>query len=115
MSELAAVEAADLDGSRLVRVSGEIDLSNAHDVMDSISEAVPHDAGRVILDLSRTAYLDSAGVAMVFRLAERLGHRRQELRLVVPEDAPIRAVLELTNVPRVVPLRTSVAEAADPG
>jgi anti-anti-sigma factor len=111
---LAVVEAAELAGSSLVRVSGEIDLSNAHDVMDSISEAVPHDARRVVLDLSATAYLDSSGIAMLFRLAERLAHRRQELRVVVPDDSPIRAVLELTDVPRVVAVRATVAEAAEP-
>lgn len=112
MTELARVRSGEVPGARLVRVSGEVDLSNAHDVMDSISAAVPHDATRVILDLSTTAYLDSAGIAMVFRLAERLAHRRQELRLVVPQHSPIRAVLELTDVPRVVPVEETVAEAS---
>jgi anti-anti-sigma factor len=114
VSELARVEAADLDDARLVRVSGEIDLSNARDVMEAICGAVPHDASLVVVDLSETAYLDSSGIAMIFRLAERLSYSRQELRLVVPADAPIRAVLELTSLHQVVPVQDAIIETPDP-
>jgi anti-anti-sigma factor len=114
VSELARIEAMDLDGARLVRVSGEIDLSNARDVMESIGGAVPHDASLVIVDLSETSYLDSAGIAMIFRLAQRLSYSRQELRLVVPQDAPIRAVLELTNLHQVIPVQEAIFVTPDP-
>lgn len=114
MSELARIETRNLGRGRLVRVSGEIDLSNARDVMDAIAAAVPHDASLVVVDLSDTTYLDSSGIAMIFRLAERLGHRRQELRLVVPAAGPIRAVIELTNVERVVPVVETIDEMPDP-
>jgi len=114
VTEFARVEAIDIDGGRLVRVSGEIDLSNARDVMDAIGAEVPTDASVVVVDLSNTAYLDSAGIAMIFRLAERLSYTRQELRLVVPVDAPIRAVLELTSVPQVIPVQDAIDATPDP-
>ncbi len=114
MSELARIEAGDLDEVRVVRVTGEIDLSNARDVMDAIGRAVTHDARSVVVDLSDTTYLDSAGIAMIFRLAERLSCSRQELRLVVPADAPIRAVLALTNVPEVIPVLDAISGIPDP-
>lgn len=113
MSDLARVEASDIDGARLVRVSGEIDLSNARAVMDAIGLAVPHEASLVVVDLSETDYLDSAGIAMIFRLAERLSHRRQDLRLVVPAEAPVRAVLELTNLPRVIAVQEAITDHPD--
>lgn len=113
MNGLARVEADDLGDACLVSVRGEIDLSNAREVMDGIRAAATHDATLVILDLSGTTYLDSAGIAMVFRLAERLGHSRQELRLVVPADAPIRRGLELTRVTALLPVHESVAAASD--
>jgi anti-anti-sigma factor len=69
---------------------------------------VPRDATLVVLDLGGTRYLDSAGIAMLFRLVERFGHRRQELRLVVPPGSPIRAVIELTSLPAVVRVQDSV-------
>ncbi len=108
MTELATVDAVTVDGSPVVRVSGEIDLSNAADVMEAIATtlpaALPANATTVVVDLSDTGYVDSAGIAMLFRLAERLGHGRQQLHLVVPVGAPIRRVLELTNLTGVIPV-----------
>ena len=43
-------------------------------------------------DQTQTAYLDSSGVSLVFELAERLNSRQQHVRVVVPEDAPLRRV-----------------------
>jgi anti-anti-sigma factor len=86
-------------------VAGEVDLSNADEVRDRIGALVAGEAAVLLLDLSDTAYLDSAGIAMLFRLAERLGWSRQELRLVVPPGSPIGGVIRLTNLDRVVPVQ----------
>lgn len=115
MSELVRVEGRDVDGVRVVQVRGEVDLSNAPDVMEAIAKEVPNDASLVVVDLSDTGYLDSSGIAMIFRLAQRLGYRRQEVRLVVPANSPIRAVLELTKVHQVIPVLESLSEVSDPG
>jgi anti-anti-sigma factor len=107
VSELATVEIED-DASgldrRVLGIRGEIDMSNASDIAERIELLVPNDVRTIVLNLSGTTYLDSAGVQFLFRMAERLQSRRQELRLVVPEDAPIRALLELAGVSKVVPL-----------
>lgn len=102
MSQLARVEAGERDGACLIYVGGEVDLSNAREVMDAIGALVPGDASLVVVDLSGARYVDSAGLAMIFRLAERLECSRQELRLVVPLLSPIRAVVELTGMDRVI-------------
>jgi anti-anti-sigma factor len=108
MNELAEVEAADLEDARVVRVSGEIDLSNAHDVLESIGEAVRSGATAIIVDLSGVTFLDSSGISMLFRLRERIGYSRQDLCLVVPPTSPIRRVLDLTRVSDVIPLHDSL-------
>lgn len=113
MSELSTIEAIDLGGTRLVRVSGEIDLSNARTLLGAIGDAVPGTAGVVAVDLGGVTYLDSSGIAMLFRLAERLVDRRQELRLVVPADAPVRRVLELTNLPALIHVQDALDELPD--
>lgn len=108
MTDLAQVAADTIDGTPVVRVSGEIDLSNAAEVRDAIGAAVPDAATVVVVDLSGTTYLDSAGIAMIFRLAERLRYSRQELRLVVPPDAPIRVVIRLTRMDQVIAVQDSI-------
>jgi len=109
MTELARVEDVSVDGTRIVRVSGEIDLSNVSAVLEAVADVLPTDAATVVVDLSETVYLDSSGIAMLFRLAERLEHSRQRLHLVVPPGAPIRRVLELTNLTGVIPVHDGTA------
>jgi anti-anti-sigma factor len=102
MSELATVR-CEQDGSRLVaHLAGEIDISNAGEVGTAIERAVPADAGAVIVDLSHVGYLDSSGISLLLRLSERLRARRIDLRLAVPRDAPVRAILELTGLGRMM-------------
>lgn len=112
MTDLAEVRLGAVNGSArdtvLLHVVGEVDLSNADDVRDRIGALVSSAAAVVLLDLSDTAYVDSAGIAMIFRLAERLGWSRQELRLVVPPDSPVGGVIRLTNLDRVVPVQERV-------
>ena len=104
MTELARVDISTDHGTQVVRIFGEIDLSNAAQVRDAIGASLP-DLPIVLLDLTGTEYLDSAGIAMLFRLAERLSYNRQELQLVVPPDAPIRAVIRLTKLDRVIAVK----------
>jgi len=106
MSDLARVEVGVVNGTETVSVFGEIDLSNATKVRDAIGAALP-DLPVVVVDLSGTAYLDSAGIAMFFRLAERLSYNRQELRLVVPPDASILKVIRLTKLDQVITVNDS--------
>jgi anti-anti-sigma factor len=110
MSELARLE---LSGDDVVvaRLSGEIDMSNANEVGDELSSAVPNTALGLVLDLTALTYLDSSGVHLVFDLAERLRRRQQQLRVVVPAGAPIRRVLRIVELDDSVPVLASVDEA----
>src|SRR2546430_1598447 len=110
VSELARID-AERSGSRcVVRVAGEIDISNATEVAREIESSIPTDCDRVVLDLAGTAYLDSSGISLLLRLAERLRARRQLMELVVPADSPVRGVLELTALPQVMPMETRLAD-----
>ena len=111
MSDLAWVEEEQQGTLCLVRVHGEVDLSNAQQVAAAISGAVGQDTRRLVVDLTDTTYLDSAGVALLLRLATRLQARRRQLRLVVPFNSPVRRVVEFTGLPRVIPVETRLEDA----
>ncbi len=110
MTALARVEAGRGAQRGVLAIHGEIDISNAQEVSAAIEAAMPNGTETLVIDLTGTTYLDSAGVQLLFQLAQRLQTRRQALTLVVPEEATIRAVLELTGMPRVVEMRTRLAE-----
>jgi anti-anti-sigma factor len=70
---LGGVEAAGDDaGDPVVRLTGEIDISNAEPIGDALDDIVGPDARRVVVDLSELQFMDSAGIAMLLRTAARL-------------------------------------------
>ncbi len=102
-------------GAVVVSVNGEVDDSNAGQLMRAIAESVPASVGRLILDLSDTRYLDSSGVEVIFTLARDLQARRQALELVVPEQSGVRRVLELCDITSVAPVFATLTEAKGDG
>jgi anti-anti-sigma factor len=102
VNAMARVDVERETGRIVLRISGEVDISNAREVSATLEAAVPNAADVLVVDLSGTTYLDSSGVQLLFELAHRVQARRQELRVVVPEGAPIRTVLDLTGLPKVV-------------
>jgi stage II sporulation protein AA (anti-sigma F factor antagonist) len=95
---LAEIRVSDDGGVRTVRVRGEVDLSNLADLERAVTEIPNHTLG-VLLDLSRTTYIDSSTVQLLYRLRSRVKRRRQLLSVVSPDGSPIRRVLELTGFP----------------
>jgi anti-anti-sigma factor len=100
------------DGEEVVgHIVGEIDISNATDLGAALEGAVPQRAIGLVLDLSRATYIDSAGIHLLFRLGSRLTRRRQQLRVVVPDTAAIRKVVNLAGLNWTVPQDGTVGEA----
>ena len=108
MEPAEELEFEPLGDAVLAHLRGEVDLANARSVRDRLLEAVPNTATGLVLDLTATQHLDSSGVRVLFELAERLENRRQKLEIVIPDEAPIKRVLLLTEIDRVVPLFSSV-------
>ena len=87
----------------VARLVGEVDLSNAAELGSALEGSIAPATRGVVLDLSTTAYLDSAAIRMIFDLERALRGRRRQLRLVVPAGMPVEKVLKLTGVLWTVP------------
>lgn len=111
MSTTADIAIERLGEWTVARVDGELDMSNCSYVRDELTRSIPGEVNGLIVDLSETIYLDSAAIELLFELARRLGRRRQELRIVMPGDSPLRRVLELTDVRAVAPVHPTVDAA----
>jgi anti-anti-sigma factor len=111
MTELANVMLEKRGDVQVARLAGEVDISNAKRLQADIAAIVPNDAAGLVLDLSDTDYLDSAGIRMLFDLHGRLSDRRQRLAAVVPEGSLIRGSLLVTEVDQAFPLRPTLDDA----
>jgi anti-anti-sigma factor len=94
----------------LARLSGEIDLSNAGAVEDQVTGGLAG-ATAVAVDLSALSYLDSAGLALLSRLAGRLSELSGSLRLVVPPDAFVSRTLSISGLALAIPVDETVEAA----
>ena len=98
MSDLATFTADRADDVIVGALSGEVDLSNAAELVRAITEAVPNSARGLVLDLSALSYIDSSGVRLVLSLAGSLRWRGQELVIAAPEGSSCRRVLTLAGI-----------------
>jgi anti-anti-sigma factor len=100
----ARVEAETEEGRVRIVVRGEIDLQNAGDVEAQLTEAISNQATMVSIDLADVAYLDSAGLRVLFHLVDRLATLQIAVELVTPVRSPSRRVIELSGLAALVPL-----------
>lgn len=61
-----------LDGAPVLRATGEIDMSNCADFAAALDAALRQAADRVIIDLTRVEYLDSAALSVLLTRADRV-------------------------------------------
>jgi anti-anti-sigma factor len=89
------------DGSDLylVELSGELDLTNVPEVERRI-EALVVPGARIVLDLNRVTFLDSAALHLLFRLARRFGGR-ERFGIVLEPNALVARVLTMVGLDEV--------------
>jgi anti-anti-sigma factor len=108
---LAQIEHSDVDAVRVVSVAGELDISNV-DALREIAYAVPNESLGVVVDLTRTRFIDSTTIGLLFDLHASLARRRQGLRVVCAESSTPRRLLEVTAFPPDTLSEPDVAAAA---
>ena len=110
--QLADVEFEPNDHAVVARVTGEVDLSNAENLGSALLDSMPNREHGLILDLSAVAYLDSAGIRLIYQLRERLRVRAQTLSLVIPRSSASHDALRLAGVSEHVEMAVTVEEAS---
>jgi anti-anti-sigma factor len=94
----------------VARLAGELDLSNAGTVEDQVTRGLGG-VSSVAVDLAEVSYLDSAGLALLSRLAARIAGPGGALRLVVPPDAVVRRALWISGLTEAIPVDETVEAA----
>ena len=111
MRALARVLVERRDEVPLAAIEGEIDVSNAADIATEVRAAVDNRAAGLVVDLTPTTYLDSAGINLLFALGDDLRTRQLKLRLVVAPGSSIARMLDITSLDRAYPTYATVEEA----
>jgi anti-anti-sigma factor len=93
-----------------VAVSGEIDVTNADRLRNALLAVLDAGARGLVVDMTGTTFLDSAGVTALVRTSRRASATDTTLRLAVTAPSVLR-VLDLVGLDRVIGVYPSVSAA----
>ncbi|HEU5388430.1 MAG TPA: STAS domain-containing protein [Streptosporangiaceae bacterium] len=91
-----------VSGVPVVVTPEEVDITNAAGLRGALLETAAARDGTLVVDMSRTAFCDTAGIHALVGAHKRAHAERGELRLVVTTPA-VRRILALTGLDQVIP------------
>jgi anti-anti-sigma factor len=100
------IRETDDDDVVLIELSGELDLTNVPEVERRVEE-VATPGGRVVLDLNRVTFLDSAALHLLFRFARRFGGR-ERFGIVLEPNALVARVLTMVGLGEVARIDATI-------
>ena len=103
-----------INGMPVVTAPGEIDVTTAEHLRAVLFHAAARGHATVVVDMSRTRFCDSAGLAVLVRAHKRAVTEGGELRLVIPADGAVARIFAITRLDLVIPLFSSLDEALAP-
>lgn len=97
MSDLALMKFEDENGSVLVSLSGEVDVSNAESLKTGIERATSG-ADRIVIDLTAVEFFDSSGLRLLKQLSTGASRANVTFVVVAPPNSVARSVLDITSM-----------------
>ena len=94
-------------GRVVVRLTGEIDLSNVDGLEAQIDSAIAH-AQDVVIDLSAIDFIDSRGLRLLKRVSAAVAGRDGTLLVVAPATSVARSVLDMTGMSQELAVQDAV-------
>ena len=114
MTPLAELRSSRHGDAIVAEIVGEVDASNTGEIAGDLRELVSNRSTRMVVDLSPTRYLDSAGINLLFSLGEELRAHQVQLRLVVDPASPVARMLALTGLDKANATFASLSAALAP-
>jgi anti-sigma B factor antagonist len=102
----------ELKGDRriVLTVAGEVDLASVHELKAALSHAEDCQPRDVWIDLSEVEFMDSTGLAALVLAHRHLDDPVRRLAVICPEG-PVRRVLAIAGIDRVMPVHPSRGDA----
>ena len=92
-------------------LDGELDASSVGDVAVRVRRLVQNRELRLVVDLARVTYMDSAGINLLYAVGDELRARQQQLHLVIAPGSPILRTLSIVGADRSFPVHPSLDDA----
>ena len=97
-------------GYAVLSVAGNVDAGTEQRFRDALTSVLAHGVPRIVVDLSRVAFMSSAGIGVLMGVRRVLADAGGSLVLASPHGE-VAQVLSITGVAGVIPVTASLADA----
>ena len=98
-----------VDETTIVRVVGDLDVTTVERFRETVLTDLP--PGALLVDLSGCAFLDSAGLHLLFQLLRPRDGRRSPVAFLVPVGSSVVRVVEIAGLALSAPVCRTLDEA----
>ena len=91
----------EVEGKKIIKLSGEIDMSNVKEIKDKILELK---LSEIILDFKDVTYLDSAGIGMLISLHKTAQLKSGSLEIINIENK-IKKLFEMVGLNKILNIK----------
>ena len=89
--------------AHVIQLIGELDGASARDVEDELFRVERIDASKTVLDLTSLDFIDSTGLAVMFRAHRRAVENRHAFTIKVA-PGPVKRLLDVCELTEVLPI-----------
>ena len=109
------LERTTVAGRPALTVRGELDLATVPELATAVEGMFATAPRGLVLDLTPTRFLDSSGARGLMRCAKQAASAGVSLHVICPRsNSPVRLVIDLLELERLVPIVESPADIASP-
>jgi anti-sigma B factor antagonist len=95
------VETTEDRGVRILSCEGRMMRDGSDEDLIGACDAAIENGGRIVIDLRKTAWMDSSGVGALVACAKHAAERGATIKVALPDDGPVRKVFALCYLERV--------------
>jgi anti-anti-sigma factor len=107
-AQLGLSQTTALDGSQVVRVTGELDIATAEQAYAYLTDVIDHGHAPVSIDLRGLTFCDASGLSVFARIANRAQKIGRQLRLTDARPSLVK-IMRITGMDTAFPGLTSPA------
>ncbi|HVA56834.1 MAG: STAS domain-containing protein [Gemmatimonadaceae bacterium] len=81
----------------IVEIDGQLIVGNRQELKQKMLDALEHGARKLLVDFTKTGYIDSSGLGVLVSLSKKIREQGGELRLAALNE-DLRTLFELTKL-----------------
>lgn len=94
-----------------IELEGRVDAFNAPDLRRYVNELIDEGTSRIIFDLSKVSFFDSAAMAVLVNTLKRARSSGGDVKLVWPQEEAGKRIIKLTKFDRVFDMNDTAVQA----